>query len=131
MHLYSEVFPIHTSDLDELEHVNNIKYVEWIQEISKKHWFTVTDTKTREGLIWVVKNHHITYNKPAKLGDTIQINTYIESTSGPISKRVVEIKNNKTSALLVKGITDWCLLDALSFKPKRVPEFVQQLFNKT
>lgn len=131
MHSYTETFAVKTDDLDELNHVNNVRYVEWIQEISKKHWFKATDAITRENLIWVVKNHHISYHRPAQLGDTIQMHTYIEETKGPISKRVVEIKNNKTGLLLVKGITEWCLLDATTFKPKRVPEVVQTLFNKT
>ena len=131
MHTYTETFAVKPDDLDELDHVNNIRYVEWIQEISKKHWFEATDDATRNGLVWVVKNHNITYHKSAVLGDIIQISTHIEKTSGPISKRVVEIKNNKTSDLLVKGITEWCLLDANTFRPKRVPEAVQQLFNKT
>ena len=30
-----EVLPDH---LDDLKHVNNIQYLNWIQEISKKHW---------------------------------------------------------------------------------------------
>lgn len=131
MQTYTEIFPVKTSDLDELNHVNNIRYVEWIQEISKKHWLSVTDEKTREGLIWVVRNHEIAYHKSAQLGDDIQIETHIAETKGPISKRVVEIKNNKTGTLLVKGITEWCLLDATTFRPRRVPETVQQLFNNT
>ncbi|WP_190808962.1 thioesterase family protein [Flagellimonas sp. S3867] len=131
MQTYTEVFDVRPNDLDELEHVNNIRFVQWIQEISKKHWFKATDAETRESLIWVVKNHHISYHKQAKLGDAIQIITYIESTTGPISKRVVEFKNNKTGVLLVKGITEWCLLDATTFKPKRVPVAVQHLFNNT
>ncbi|MGW9686505.1 acyl-CoA thioesterase [Flagellimonas sp. 2504JD1-5] len=131
MQSYTEVFAVTKDDLDELNHVNNIRYVEWIQDISKKHWLQVTDEATRKGLIWVVKNHHIAYHLSAKLGDTIQVQTYIEETKGAISKRVVAIKNNKTNALLVKGITEWCLLDAITFRPKRVPEVVQQLFNKT
>ncbi|MGX1929086.1 acyl-CoA thioesterase [Flagellimonas sp. 2504JD4-2] len=130
MHSYTEVFEVASEDLDELDHVNNIRYVEWIQGASKKHWFKATDIATRKDLVWVVKNHNITYLKSARLGDSIQIHTYIKETKGPISKRVVEIKNNKTGALLVKGITEWCLLDATTFKPKRVPKAVQDLFNK-
>ena len=72
MHSYSEVFAVTPNDLDELNHVNNIRYVEWIQDISKKHWLKVTDEATRSGMIWVVKNHQIAYHQSAKFGDTIQ-----------------------------------------------------------
>jgi acyl-CoA thioester hydrolase len=128
MKTYSEVFDVVPSDLDDLNHVNNIRYVEWIQDISKKHWTHVTDEIIQKSLIWVVRNHNITYHKSALLGDTILINTYIESNQGPISTRVVEIKNKKTDELLVKAVTEWCLLDAKTFRPKRVPEEIQSLF---
>lgn len=128
MKTYSEVFDVVPSDLDDLNHVNNIRYVEWIQDISKKHWTHVTDEIIQKSLIWVVRNHNITYHKSALLGDTILINTYIESNQGPISTRVVEIKNKKTDELLVKAVTEWCLLDAKTFRPKRVPEAVKDLF---
>ena len=79
-------------------------------------------------MIWVVRNHNITYHKSAVLGNTIAISTYIKSNKGPISTRVVEIKNKKTDELLVKSVTEWCLLDAKTFRPKRVPAEIQDLF---
>ena len=54
--------------------------------------------------------------------------TYIAKNQGPISTRVVEIKNKETDELLVKAVTEWCLLDAKTFRPKRVPEEIQALF---
>lgn len=128
MKAFSEVFEVVQDDLDDLNHVNNIRYVEWIQAISKKHWEKVTTEDMRKEMIWVVRNHNISYHKSALLGDTIQVNTYIDSNKGPISTRIVEIKKKDTNELLVKGITEWCLLDATTFRPKRVPESVQALF---
>ena len=128
MQTYSEVFEVAQDDLDDLNHVNNVRYVEWIQTISKNHWEKVTTEDIRKEMIWVVRNHHISYHKSALLGDTILINTYIESNKGPISTRIVEIKKKDTGELLVKGITEWCLLDAQTLRPKRVPEVVQSLF---
>lgn len=125
---YTEVFDVVPNDLDDLNHVNNIRYVEWIQDISKNHWTHVTSGDIQKSMIWVVRNHNITYHKSAVLGNTIKISTYIKSNSGPISVRVVEIKDNSTDELLVKAITEWCLLDSKTFRPKRVPEEVQALF---
>ncbi|MHA7831501.1 MAG: acyl-CoA thioesterase [Flagellimonas sp.] len=125
---YSEVFDVVPNDLDDLNHVNNIRYVEWIQDISKKHWAQVTSREIQESMIWVVRNHNITYHKSAVLGNTINISTYIKSNNGPISTRIVEIKNNNTDELLVKAVTEWCLLDSKTFRPKRVPKEIQALF---
>ena len=128
MKTYSEAFDVVPNDLDDLNHVNNIRYVEWIQEISKRHWNHVTTEAIQQSLIWVVRNHNITYHKSAGLGNTMLINTYIAKNQGPISTRVVEIKNKETDELLVKAVTEWCLLDAKTFRPKRVPEEIQALF---
>lgn len=128
MKTYSEAFDVVPNDLDDLNHVNNIRYVEWIQEISKRHWNHVTTKAIQQSLIWVVRNHNITYHKSAVLGNTVLINTYIAKNQGPISTRVVEIKNKETDELLVKAVTEWCLLDAQTFRPKRVPEEIQALF---
>lgn len=130
MQHYKEIFKVVQGDLDDLNHVNNIRYIEWILEISKNHWLKVVDEATRNKMVWVVKSHNINYSKPAKLNDPIEVTTYIESTKGPLSIRVVEIRNNKTRQLLVNATTEWCLLDAKTFRPKRVPESIQNLFHK-
>ncbi|WP_108422873.1 acyl-CoA thioesterase [Flagellimonas amoyensis] len=128
MQFFSEIFDVAVHDLDDLNHVNNIRYVEWIQDISKKHWEQVTNEDMQKELIWVVRNHNISYLKSAVLGDTVEVTTHIEATKGPLSIRGVEIKNHKTGELMVKSITEWCLLDAKTLRPKRVPESVQELF---
>lgn len=128
MHTFTEIFDVAVDDLDDLNHVNNIRYVEWIQDISKKHWEQVTDAGIRKEMIWVVRNHNISYLKSAVLGDTVEVTTHIEASKGPLSIRAVEIKNHKTGELMVKSTTEWCLLDAKTFRPKRVPESVQELF---
>lgn len=128
MHTFTEIFDVAVDDLDDLNHVNNIRYVEWIQDISKKHWEQVTNADIRKEMIWVVRNHNISYLKSAVLGDTVEVTTHIEASKGPLSIRAVEIKNHKTGELMVKSTTEWCLLDAKTFRPKRVPESVQELF---
>jgi len=128
MKTYAEVLDVSKEDLDDLNHVNNIRYIEWIQDISKKHWEKVASQAMRNEMVWVVRNHNINYLKSAVLGDTLQISTYIKDNTGPLSTRVVEIKNNKTGQLLVNAHTEWCLLDAKTFRPKRVPETVHNLF---
>ncbi|MEM9649520.1 MAG: acyl-CoA thioesterase [Bacteroidota bacterium] len=128
MQVYTEERTVTQQDIDALNHVNNVRYVEWVQAVSESHWLKTTDARTRKDLVWVVKNHNITYKRSAVLGDSLEIRTFIQDTKGPLSIRVVEILNNKTQQLLVYAITEWCLLDGLSLKPKRVPEAIQKLF---
>lgn len=127
MNTYSIVKTVTKDDLDDLNHVNNVVYVQWIQEISKKHWQAVSRTLATN-YIWVVRRHDITYYDAAKLKEEVLITTSIKTTKGPISFRQVEMKNNKTGKTLVKSITEWCLLNAKTQKPIRVPDTIKNLF---
>ena len=127
---YSHVHTVVREDLDELEHVNNIRYVQWIQDISRKHWEAVVDPALRSALVWVVRSHHITYHRAAILGDSIVLSTQVESFRGPLSDRTVEMTHAKTGELLVSARTQWCLLDAVSLRPIRTPESIIKLFSR-
>lgn len=128
MDVYKDVRTINSSDLDEMHHVNNIRYIFWIQEISRAHWLAKATKELQALGTWVVRQHNITYYKPAKLNDQLLLITYVSKIKGPISTRVVEIKNNKTGDLLVKAITDWCFLNPKTLRPIRIPERVEKLF---
>lgn len=130
MKTYSILKTVAKDNLDHLNHVNNVVYVYWIQEIAKKHWQKVAESLAVP-YTWVVRRHDITYYHAAKLDDEIAITTNIKTTKGSISFREVEMKNNKTGKLLVKSITEWCLLDSKTLKPIRVPDTIKNLFLKS
>ncbi len=128
MQVHEKIRIVQAEDLDHLNHVNNIRYIDWIQQISKEHWQKVTSPEIESTYIWVVRKHEVNYLKSAVLDDVLAIRTHIAANKGPISTRIVEVWNNKTNTLLVKASTDWCLLDAQTFRPKRVPEHIASLF---
>lgn len=119
---------VQQDDLDELQHVNNVRYVQWIQDISKEHWIKVAPEAMRSGVIWVVMHHDITYKASAQLGDLIKIRTHIEKSRGPTSVRIVEMHDVETGALIVRSSTKWCLLNEKSLKPIRISDEIKQLF---
>ena len=127
MNTYVILKKVTPNDLDDLNHVNNVVYIQWIQEISKKHWQEVVKDNALN-YIWVVRRHDVTYYNASKLEDEIEISTRIIDTKGPISYRQVEMKNNKTKKLIVNAITEWCLLHSKTLKPIRVPENIKSLF---
>ncbi len=116
-------------DLDELKHVNNVRYVQWIQDISKEHWVTKASEEIRNSVLWVVMNHNITYKNAAVLDDEIKVTTHIESSRGATSVRVVEMHNAKTNQLLIRSKTEWCLLNAKTLKPTRISENIKHIFS--
>lgn len=128
MKTYQKRFTVVANDIDDLNHVNNVRYVQWVQDIAKEHWETVAKQENLTKFIWVVVSHHVEYKQQAFLGDPILVKTYIEKSSAVISFRNVEIYNADTQDLLAKAQTKWCLLDATTQKPTRIPQEVIDIF---
>ncbi|MEK9614659.1 MAG: acyl-CoA thioesterase [Flavobacteriaceae bacterium] len=119
------VLPEH---LDELNHVNNIQYLQWVQEAAKAHWEALTSGCTDEFEIWVVRSHHIEYKKAAQLNDVLTLTTYVKDSSGFLSERIVEVSLKSNNRLLARCSTQWCYLNKASNKLERIPEKVHLLF---
>lgn len=130
MQSYSIKLIVTEKDLDELLHVNNVRYLDWIQQISKEHWQRNAGKKLQKDFVWVVRKHEILYHSAAKLDDELVLETEIIDTRGPLSTRKVVIKNNKTDKAVVTSETDWCLINPDSMKPIRIPDGIKKLFSK-
>ncbi len=128
MKKHSKTITVLPEHLDELQHVNNVTYVAWIQEISAEHWGNAATEEMKKKYYWVVRNHNITYHQQAFLNDEISIETYILHNKGPLSTRFVEMTRRKTGQRLVTSETQWCLLHSESMKPLRVTDDIVSLF---
>ena len=115
--------------LDDLNHVNNVQYLIWSQEIAKSHWQKINNKIKIEG-VWMVRSHEVEYRLGAYLNDEIRIETHIENIRGPLSYRIVEFYNNKTAQLIVSCRTQWCYVNLASRKPINVSTKIQNLFLK-
>lgn len=128
MQEYTQIRRVTESDLDGMGHVNNVRYVAWIQEISEQHWEERVPEKLRDTVAWVVYNHNITYYAPALPDDRIRISTHIEKTEKMFSYRVVKMFRESDDTLLVEATTTWCMVDVQTHKPKRISQEIIDLF---
>nr|WP_321451561.1 acyl-CoA thioesterase [uncultured Carboxylicivirga sp.] len=129
MQHYFEEYVVQESDIDELNHVSNIKYVEWIQEISKAHWYKVTQgTEFDNRFFWVVSSHFIEYKMSALLNQSLLIETYVEKFEKAFSYRAVEVKDKNTGKLIMKSLTKWCMMDVDTKRITRVPSELFEMF---
>jgi acyl-CoA thioester hydrolase len=119
---YKKEIVVTTEDIDGLNHVNNVRYVQWIQDISVEHWYIATKNKLSKEYIWVVASHYIEYKRSAVLYDKLIIETYVKDFEGSLSHRVVNIKNSDTGKAIVKALTKWCLVDQKTQRPLRIPD---------
>lgn len=114
--------------LDELEHVNNVLFLRWSQDIAKSHWELLIEPLTEKIGVWMVRKHEVEYRLEAKENEIIRVETHVNSVRGPLSNRVVEFYNNETQKLLVKCQTQWCYIDFVNKKTIPIPENIRQLF---
>ena len=117
-------------DLDDLQHVNNVRYVQWIQDIAKEHWEIRATDQLKKDFIWFVIRHEIDYKKQAFLGDDLLIETFVGDTTFVTSERFVNIRNIKTNDILVAAKSTWCLLDAKTKRPTKITEDLRTVFHK-
>lgn len=115
--------------LDEMHHVNNVQYLQWIQDVAKDHWQEVSKEEWNSIYAWVALNHFIEYKKPAFLNDELLIQTHVHEFSGPKSNRLVRISNEKTGELIVQSSTWWCMISRETNKPARVFQEILERFN--
>ena len=125
---YQHSFPVEASHLDALNHVNNVVYLQWVNDISEKHWELLSNDSLNSKYFWVCLRHEIDYLHQAVLGDEITVFTWIGESVGVKSVRNVHIY--KGDILLTKIKSTWCLIDAKTFKPTRIKEDILEVLIK-
>ena len=108
-------------------HVNNVVYLQWVQEAAEKHWLK-KGLRFRESVAWVALDHHISYKAPAFEAEILVISTYVKQFSGAKSERHTEIRRKGEEKVLVSAVTNWCLLKMPEGRPMRVPQEIVELF---
>ena len=77
--------------IDELGHVNNAVWVQWIQQVAVAHWDSVADAAHKDAYFWVVVRHEIDYLRAAVEGDRITARTWVgEAPQGARFDRLME-----------------------------------------
>lgn len=112
--------------IDDLQHVNNVVYLQWVQDIAAEHWFTASQNLKLDNLVWVARDHHIEYFAPALLNEDLVLKTFVDKTEGVSSFRCVEIF--RANKIICKCKSRWILVDKESMRPCRVPQEICDLF---
>ncbi|WP_438964640.1 acyl-CoA thioesterase [Winogradskyella sp.] len=129
MQTFEKIITVTQEDLDQLNHVNNVRYVQWVQDIAKAHWMLRAPNQILDDYFWVLVRHTIDYKNQAVLGDILKLKTYVLNSEGVTSVRMVEIFNASTNKLLVKSETKWCFMDKKTYRPTRILAEVANLFD--
>jgi acyl-CoA thioester hydrolase len=128
--IYSYEFIVPPEALDQNGHVNNVNYVQWMQDAAVRHYDSIGGIPpTLElGATWVVRSHVIEYLRPAFAGERIEVRTWVVNIHRVRSLRRYRFVRLNDGKLLVKGETDWVFVDALTGVPRPVPMEIIDLF---
>ena len=122
---FTRSFTAEARHIDEMGHVNNAVWVQWIQDMATAHWDAAARPEDREQYVWLVVRHEIDYRGNIDLGQSVEGTTWIEGGArGAKSLRRVDFRD-AAGRVIVSAATTWAMLDRTSGRPARVrPEVV-------
>lgn len=125
---FGMTFTASADDIDELGHVNNAVWVQWIQEVATSHWRAAADSAHVDAYIWVVTRHEIDYLRPLLPGGTVTAETWIEDPpKGARFDRLMRFTGADGRDHL-RARTTWAMIDRASGRPQRVPADIAARF---
>lgn len=120
-----KVIPEH---LDNVNHVNNVIYVQWMQDIAAMHWDAFASYKLKEEVLWMIKRHEIDYHNQAFLNDELRMETWTGEYTNVTWKRHYEIIRPSDSKKIITAASVWIPLDKKTQRPKRIDDELIMMF---
>ena len=121
-------FPITVApeDIDFMGHVNNARYLNWVQDAVLAHWRGLAPSEEVASKAWVALKHEITYRKPAFLEDDVIAQTVLERFNGARAFYRTVIQRGED--VLAEVQSSWCCIDAETLRPARIGEHLREFF---
>lgn len=126
---FEQKVTVSEGDLDELDHVNNVVYLRWVQDIATAHWTSIAPRDALDSIAWVARRHEIDYLSAAVLGDELVLRTWVGVAEGLTFERLTEIRR-AGGQVLAKARTLWVPIDRGTGRPRRVSDAVRSLFSQ-
>lgn len=125
---YSMTFTARPQDIDELGHVNNSVWVQWMERIATEHWRSHADPADVADYLWVVSRHEIDFRGNIGCGETAISRTWIATPpKGARFDRTIQFVDESGRAI-VTAQTTWVIIDAETHRPVRVPRRIADHF---
>ncbi|MCJ2184140.1 acyl-CoA thioesterase [Novosphingobium sp. 1949] len=127
---FTRTFTAGPAHIDQLGHVNNAVWVQWMEEISVAHWEAVAPAEHQAAYVWVVTRHEIDYRGNIRAGESVTAHTWIpDAPKAATFDRCVEFRNADGKAI-VRARTTWAIIDQASGRLVRIPPEVAAPFQR-
>lgn len=129
----SEIFDlqlkVEAAHIDQLGHVNNVVYVQWMQDVASAH-IEALGLGIEQYLAlkhaMVAVEHTVQYRKAAMLDDALILRTWLYEINALYSFRQYAFYRPSDQSVLFTGQTKWACIEIDTGRPKRMsPTFSQ------
>ncbi|MGB3754424.1 MAG: thioesterase family protein [Parerythrobacter sp.] len=114
------------ADIDFMGHVNNARYLNWVQDAVLAHWNKLAPAEEVASKAWVALKHEIIYRKPAFLEDDVIARTVLEKTRG--ARAFYRTIISRGEDVLAEVQSSWCCIDAKTLRPARIDKDIVARF---
>lgn len=115
---FTRDFTARAEHIDELGHVNNAVWVQWVQEIALAHWYAIAPAEHQARYVWVILRHEIDYRGNLTEGETTTAETWVGEPGRVRFDRFVRF--TKDGRTLVEARTTWAPIEKASGRPVRI-----------
>lgn len=129
--IFGRKFTIADDAIDANGHVNNVAYVQWMQDIAIAHSDTQGCDAAKYNELdstWIIRSHHIKYSQPAFAGDQIEVFTWVADIKSTSSLRKTKFIRSSDQTVLATAETRWVYVDRKTGKPKLIDKEVKEAF---
>jgi acyl-CoA thioester hydrolase len=124
-------FVIPDSVIDVNGHVNNLAYLQWMQEAAIEHsarqgW--PLERYQQGGTAWVVRSHFIEYLLPAFAGESLALLTWVSGFRGSSSPRQFMFWRSRDQQVVARAETLWVFVETGRGRPAPIPPELSAAF---
>jgi len=117
--------------IDTNGHVNNVRYVQWMQEAAMFHSAQLgwpQDRFAALGRTWIVRSHTIEYRHSAYAGEALLVFTWVSTFEKIRSLRKFKFYRPADDTVLATAATLFIFCDLVSGRPVSIPQEVQDAY---
>lgn len=124
---FATQFKVTPAMLDQNGHVNNVVYVNWMQDVAIEHGKLAGFAGSlgeNSDVGWAARSHHIHYRHPAYLDDSIVAVTWIAKARRVGCQRKYHFQLSNPAGNLVSVVeaeTEWVFVNRNSGRPTQIP----------
>lgn len=119
------------SAIDANGHVNNVQYVQWMQDAAMAHSAHLGWPQERYaamGKTWIIRSHTIEYLHSAYAGDRLTVYTWVAGFQKIRSLRKFKFVRAADQKILAHAATVFIFCDLQTGRPLSIPSEVQEAY---